>query len=1002
MASRCIHVNILGDYTHEDIRKKQQVSKCDSCSSTGPYLWVCMHYDCLYIGCEEPSVDHSTQHFKDYPEHCLTLNLTSLRLWCYLCECEVFLENNIPPVRSTPRKIRTPNVSVANADPDTDEENLDEDHSLKPRGLTGLQNIGNTCYMNSAIQALSNCPPLTQFFLDCAAFIRTDKKPGLSKNYMKLMMEMWHKRRPSYVVPSNIAYGIKLVCPMFRGYTQQDSQEFLRCFMDQLHEELKEPIREIPNSNESPTSPIEIDLQIDNQDSTEDSSQSEAEYETCDSGLSSEKSSCSEETGMLIEQGPSYQKDSAFASGFNGLKGTVRNKVVYSHRGGMGGNRETRVAETHQQRVREVLTCSQQHGYQSLPSRQKRIYPKPDWVAASAESSDAMSDSTAIGDSTAMLSSRPSSPVQSLPDKPVPKQHLLGLSASAPQIKVAVPHVAATKFHSQQTVGPQTQVVISSQMKSGRKKKQTKYRSIVSDVFDGKILSSVQCLTCDRVSSTKETFQDLSLPIPNREYLGVLHASQSTTSKGAMSTCTDVYSNQGWLSWVLDWMKSWFWGPTVSLQDCLSAFFSADELKGDNMYSCEKCKKLRNGIKYSKVLYLPEILCIHLKRFRHEVMFSSKIGSYVSFPLEDLDLQPFLHKDCPSTVTTYDLVAVICHHGTAGGGHYTSYALNCINDQWYEFDDQYVTEVDPQTVANCEAYVLFYRKVSEQMMKKRQRAVELMEISKREPSLMQFYISKQWVNKFNTFAEPGPIDNTDFLCPHGGVHPYVSSHVNELCTVLSQGVWEYLHDSFRGGPPCTRLYLCSICQNELETLERRRKQELEQFIHLREFMTRSSIYAISMSWFRTWESFVKGKENELPGPIDNSSIAVNKGGQVVLKIGSEYATLSEELWQFLYNIYGGGPELNLQNPASGDSHPTASSMPPASSYSVGTNGPAGGTGSKPRTSAPASHQTVASCAEKCNAKVEIQPMVCETSRETVDDIKPSEQLEQKVEPMITT
>ena len=47
----------------------------------------------------------------------------------------------------------------------------------------------------------------------------------------------------------------------------------------------------------------------------------------------------------------------------------------------------------------------------------------------------------------------------------------------------------------------------------------------------------------------------------------------------------------------------WFYGPDVTLQDCLAFFFSEDELKGDNMYSCEKCKKLRNGLKYSKVRY---------------------------------------------------------------------------------------------------------------------------------------------------------------------------------------------------------------------------------------------------------------------------------------------------------------------------------------------------------------------------------------------------------------
>lgn len=47
-------------------------------------------------------------------------------------------------------------------------------------------------------------------------------------------------------------------------------------------------------------------------------------------------------------------------------------------------------------------------------------------------------------------------------------------------------------------------------------------------------------------------------------------------------------------------------------------------------------------------------------------MYSFKINSHVSFPLEGLDLRPFLAKECVSQITTYDLLSVICHHGTAG------------------------------------------------------------------------------------------------------------------------------------------------------------------------------------------------------------------------------------------------------------------------------------------------------------------------------------------------
>ncbi|XP_064822279.1 ubiquitin carboxyl-terminal hydrolase 4-like [Oncorhynchus masou masou] len=110
-------------------------------------------------------------------------------------------------------------------------------------GLCGLSNLGNTCFMNSALQCLSNASPLTEYFLDdqYEAEINRENPLGMrgeiAESYADLVKQMWLSRS-SYVAPRTFKTQVGRFAPQFSGYQQQDSQELLAFLMDGLHEDL--------------------------------------------------------------------------------------------------------------------------------------------------------------------------------------------------------------------------------------------------------------------------------------------------------------------------------------------------------------------------------------------------------------------------------------------------------------------------------------------------------------------------------------------------------------------------------------------------------------------------------------------------------------------------------------------------------------------------------------------------------------------------------------------
>ncbi|KAI9481305.1 MAG: hypothetical protein EXX96DRAFT_210288 [Benjaminiella poitrasii] len=154
----------------------------------------------------------------------------------------------------------------------------------------------------------------------------------------------------------------------------------------------------------------------------------------------------------------------------------------------------------------------------------------------------------------------------------------------------------------------------------------------------------------------------------------------------------------------------------VTLSDCLDEFTKEEELSNEDLWYCPKCKKHVRATKKFDLWRMPEIMVVHLKRFSHSRTWRDKIDAFIDFPTEGLDLTDRVLSIQDHTLVAeedrliYDLYAVDNHYGGLGGGHYTSFAQNFENGNWYNFDDSHASKVDISDVKTSAAYLLFYKR----------------------------------------------------------------------------------------------------------------------------------------------------------------------------------------------------------------------------------------------------------------------------------------------------
>jgi ubiquitin carboxyl-terminal hydrolase 8 len=206
----------------------------------------------------------------------------------------------------------------------------------------------------------------------------------------------------------------------------------------------------------------------------------------------------------------------------------------------------------------------------------------------------------------------------------------------------------------------------------------TRDDSIIIDYFQGQFRNRLQCLTCQKTSTTFNSFRSLQLPVLSGKTFG-----------------------------------------KVTLTQCLDAFVKEEIMDGNDKWACPTCKTLRKATKHLSISRLPPVLVIQLKRFESHGRFTDKIDTFVDFPLKSLDLTSYvppplpagadpgqinggqhLSPDDPRSQTPpyrYDLYGVTNHFGGGtGSGHYTAFISS--RGGWVYCDDSVVKTVDAKQV----------------------------------------------------------------------------------------------------------------------------------------------------------------------------------------------------------------------------------------------------------------------------------------------------------------
>ncbi|KAL8146755.1 ubiquitin carboxyl-terminal hydrolase 5 [Apium graveolens] len=605
-------------------------------------------------------------------------------------------------------------------------------------GLTGLHNLGNTCFMNSAIQCLVHTPQFAKYFLeDYHQEINWHNPLGmvgeLAVAFGDLLRKLWAPGRNS-VAPRPFKAKLARFAPQFSGYNQHDSQELLAFLLDGLHEDLNR-VKHKPylNSRDADGRPDEevADEYWSNHIARNNSiivDVCQGQYKSTLVCPACDKMSVTFDPFMYLSlplQSTSTRTMTVTVFTCDGSalpaactvnvpkQGRCRDLIqALSNSCLLKHNEKLLLAEIRNHLINRFL----EEPLMSLSSIKDddhlAAYKFPKFgknfkflqlIHRREEQDSGISQqniewkpygtplvSPILCDDT-VTSGDIQSVVHTLLSRMLKTENLGHPDMSNPSATASDPHPAVNN-----STGASSDCILADVKQESGNAEVTTFKKLPLQLVD-------ENNACINLSIGEE--KAFKIPSSSRSILVFVDWSCKLLHNydtSCLENLPDVKNGA---------VTKKTRNEPLSLYTCLEAFLREEPLVPEDMWYCPQCKERRQASKKLDLWRLPEVLVIHLKRFSYSRSMKHKLETFVNFPIHDFDLTNYVANKRNSRQQLYELYALTNHYGGMGSGHYTAHIKIPEENRWYNFDDTHITAINEDEVRSGAAYVLFYRRV---------------------------------------------------------------------------------------------------------------------------------------------------------------------------------------------------------------------------------------------------------------------------------------------------